>query len=81
MSANVKEMLFKQDRTGTSKKGNPYRIITLHDPETLENIEFFVEVDSPISTTGLKLKDKVKASFELGFQFGRPQMQLFGLTV
>lgn len=82
MSGNVKQMLFKEEVTGTSKKtGEPYRMIVLHDPETLDNISFFIDQDSKISVTGLKLKDKVNANFEIGFKYGKPQMLLNSLTV
>lgn len=81
-TGNVKEMLFKEEVKGVSKKtGEPYRMVVLHDPATLENISFFLNDDSNISVTGLKFKDKVKAVFELGFQYGRPQMQLNSLTL
>lgn len=78
--ALVKEMLFKQDFTGISKKsGNQYRRITLHDPATLENMDSFVNDDVRIDTEGYKLRDKVVATFAMDYRYGRMEPVLVGL--
>lgn len=74
ISGNVmqQDFLFKDDNAGTSKKtGRPYRILQLHDQATLDNVDFFLDEDSTISTEGFKLKDKVKASFTMQLRFGK----------
>ena len=66
------EFLFKNDNSGISKKtGKPYRMLQLHDQSTLENVDFFLDEESTISTEGLKLKDKVKASFAMQSKYGK----------
>ena len=65
------EFLFKNANSGISKKtGKPYRMLQLHDQSTLENVDFFLDEESTISTEGLKLKDKVKASFAMQLKYG-----------
>lgn len=68
----TQDFLFKEDQQGTSKKtGKPFRILTLHDPVTLDNAEFFLDEESPISTNGFKLRDKVRASFTMQMRWGK----------
>lgn len=79
--ATVKQMVFKEENKGTSKKsGNPFHMIVLHDPETLENISFFLRDGSRVSAEGLKFKDKVNATFTMEFEFGRLQPVLQSLA-
>lgn len=79
-STLVKQMQFKGENQGKSKKsGNDYHIITLHDPVTLDNIDFFIREGSTVSTHGIQFKDKVQASFGMDFVYGRPQMVLLEL--
>jgi len=70
--------LFKSDFTGTSKKApfNQFRIIVLHDPVTLENTEFFHDVNIPLDTTGLKLKDPVIVTHSIRNFQGKPNLQI-----
>lgn len=79
--ATVKQMLFKEENQGTSKKsGKDFHMVVLHDPETLENITFFLRDDSKVSAEGIRLKDKVNATFTMEFEFGRLQPVLQSLT-
>lgn len=49
---------FKEDTGWKSGKNNkPYRIITVHDPETLENMQFFINAGQDIDTSELTFKD------------------------
>lgn len=74
VGTTVKDMLFKEYSEGISKKnGNPYRMVVLHDPVSLDNVSFFIEEHSSISVAGFKLKDKVKAAFSMEFKYGRLQ--------
>jgi hypothetical protein len=75
MSTTIKqEFVFKQDRSGKSKKsGNDYRQIELHDPSTLDNVSFFIDVNSNVNTTGLNFKDRVVAEFTMQLRFGQLQ--------
>ena len=52
-------------------------MIQLHDPSTLENMNFFLQADSNVSTNGINFRDKVRASFSMQFQFGelKPVLQ------
>lgn len=72
------EFLFKQVMTGTGKKsGKPFTMVELHDPATLENMNFFLQPDSKVSTFGINFRDKVLAAFTMQFQFGelKPVLQ------
>ncbi|MDO3682095.1 hypothetical protein [Paenibacillus ehimensis] len=74
--ANVitQEFLFKGEMSGTSKKsGNPYRSIELHDPNSLENMSFFLDPGNSVNTTGIQFRDKVFAEFAMEFRFGKLQ--------
>lgn len=73
--------IFKQDYAGVNTKRNnePFRFIELHDPKTLENTRFFLDVDSTIKTEQMMLKDKVKANFGFEIRFGKPQIILVQL--
>lgn len=74
VGATVKQMLFKEFQEGISKKsGNPYRMVVLHDPKSLDNISFFLEENSSINVNGLQLRDKVEAIFSMEFRYGRLQ--------
>lgn len=77
MAFLTKEMIFKKDENGTSKKtGNSFRVVELHDPATLDNISLFIREGTFVDTTGIQFKDKVHASFGMDFVFGKPQMVL-----
>jgi uncharacterized protein YqjF (DUF2071 family) len=77
----VKEMVFKSENQGTSKKnGRDYHMIELHDPVSLDNINLFIRPENPVSTNGIQFKDKVTAYFGMEFIFGKPQMVLQSLT-
>lgn len=77
---NAKVMLFKSYKEDISKKsGNPYRMVELHDPESLDNVSFFLDADSPISVEGLKLRDKVEVMFGMDVRYGRIQPVLQSL--
>lgn len=68
------EFLFKGEMSGTSKKsGRPYHQVELHDPNTLENMSFFLEQNSSVNTTGILFRDKVVAEFSMEFRFGNLQ--------
>lgn len=70
----VQDFLFKGDESGISKKnGNEWRRLTLHDPATLDNLDFFLDESSEVTTAGLKLKDKVQATMTMALRFGRLQ--------
>lgn len=74
----TQEFTFKEFMTGTSKKtGKPFYMVQLHDFVTLENMNFFLQPDSNVSTNGINFKDKVRASFSMQFQFGelKPVLQ------
>lgn len=76
----TKELLFKGTRKGESRKtGNPYHMISLHDPSSLENTDFFIPDNVEINTDGLKLKDRVIATFTLEFVNGRSQLALLAI--
>lgn len=71
-----KIMIFKNRNSGTSKKtGNSYDIVTLHDPDTLENIDCFIR-NHEVLTDGIDFKDEVIATFGMDIIFGKPQMVL-----
>lgn len=75
--AMVKQFIFKTGNSGTSKKsGKEYCMIELHDPETLENSQFFQREGKFINFTGIGFKDKVEAGFEMGVFNGRPALEL-----
>ena len=76
-----KEMIFKSENEGTSKKP-PYRnfrVIELHDPITLDNVSFFQRDGYIIPTEGLKFKDRVIASVGMDIVYGKLQSILVGL--
>lgn len=75
-------MVFKKDFTGVTKNGGrPFRTIELHDPLTLENTTFFLNENlmDNIDTSGIKFKDKVVATFQVGNFNGQPRLDLVGL--
>lgn len=77
----VKQMVFKEETKGTSKKsGKDFHMLVLHDPETLENISFFLREDSSVTAEGIKFKEKVNATFTMEFEYGRLQPVLQSLT-
>lgn len=77
----TQDFLFKDDNAGISKKsGKAYRILTLHDPKTLDNVDFFLDGDCTISTEGFQIKDKVKAAFTMELRFGKLQPVIVQLT-
>ena len=77
----VKQMLFKEENKGISKKsGNAFHMLVLHDPDTLENISFFLREDSKLDTKNILFKDKVNATFTMEFEFGRLQPVLQSLA-
>lgn len=66
--------LFKGSMAGTSKKsGRPYSQVELHDPNSLENMAFFLDPDSTVNTTGIQFRDPVMAEFSMEFRFGKLQ--------
>lgn len=74
------EFLFKSEMSGTSKKtGNSYHSIELHDPNSLENMSFFLEPGNSLNTTGILFRDKVIAEFAMEFKFGKLQPVLKNL--
>lgn len=78
--AMEKPFVFKKDDTGKSKKtGRDFRVIELHDPNTLENTSFFVRDHVNISTHGLQFKDKVIASFQMDIMFGRAELVIMSI--
>lgn len=85
MTANfgtVKEMLFKEYVEGIGKRSqNPYRMVVLHDPVSLDNISFFLDEQSNVNVNGLKLRDKVKATFTMEFRYGRLQPVLHSVSL
>lgn len=79
-NANTQQMVFKSYKEDTSKKsGKPYRMVELHDPQSLDNVSFFLDAESPITVEGLQLHDKVTATFGMEVRFGRIQPVLQGL--
>lgn len=73
--AMEKPFVFKKDDTGKSKKtGRDFRVIELHDPNTLENTSFFVRDHQTINTAGIQFKDKVIASFTMDIMYGRAEL-------
>lgn len=81
MNLNEKVMIYKDEKKDISKKSNkPYHVLELHDPETLENVRFFLKEDTTVNTDGLKFKDKVKVEFVMSFQFGQLQPMISKLT-
>lgn len=77
---NQKEMLFKSFTEGTGRKtGKPYRMVELHDPVSLDNVQFFLDDSSTVSVDGLQLRDKVIATFGMDVRYGRVQPVLQSL--
>jgi hypothetical protein len=77
----IEKYLFKKDFTGKGKKPpyNDFRLIELHNSETLENTTFFVDVEAPIKTTDLKLRDCVEAAFSMKVLYGEAKLVLESL--
>lgn len=72
--------VFKGENKGTSKKtGNDFHIVTLHDPTTLDNVDFFLRPGSNVSTTGIQFKDEVIATFGMEVVYGKLQPVLRAL--
>jgi len=76
-----KEMIFKKDESGKGKSGRPFRVVELHDPQSLENVPCFIQEGTFVDTTGIMFKDRVTASFGMDIVFGRPQMVLKSIKV
>lgn len=72
-------MVFKKDYTGTSRAGQPFRTIELHDPVTLDNTTFFIQAGVLIDSTGINFRDKVEAELQMGTYNGKPTLNLIGL--
>lgn len=74
-------MIFKSTFSGKSKNTQqPFTMIELHDPETLENAKFFLRDGQQIDTSTLKFKEKITVKFEMGIQNGQPRMELAALS-
>lgn len=72
--------VFKGENKGTSKKsGNEFHIVTLHDPETLDNVDFFLRPGSQVSTVGINFKEEVIATFGMEVVYGKLQPVLKAL--
>jgi hypothetical protein len=72
--------VFKGENKGTSKKSNKdFHIVTLHDPKTLENVDFFLRPGSEVSTDGINFRDEVIATFGMEVIFGKLQPVLRAL--
>lgn len=66
---------FRELFSGNAKKDNkPFRILKLHDPETLEPAEFFLNDTVAISTVGIVRKDFVLVHHELQQMNGRQSL-------
>ena len=82
MNANSlqQKFIFKSENRGTSKKsGNNFHIVTLHDPETLENVDFFLRPGTSVSTDGIYFKNEVIATFGMEVLYGKIQPVLKAL--
>jgi hypothetical protein len=79
----TEEHLFLKDFTGKSKKPpfNDFRLIELHDPETLENVSYFLPSDSTIPKGIFQLKQKVQATFGKQVMFGEAKLVLKSLNI
>jgi len=72
--------IFKQSQKGTSKtSGRPYHIVELHDPNSLENVKFFLPPESTIDTSSMIFKDKVSATIQPTFKDGKIEQALVSL--
>lgn len=71
-----KAYVFKQYREGANKtSGKPYKILELHDPNTLENTTFYLKEHQNIEILKtLKLHDKVNATHGVEVFNGKAQI-------
>lgn len=77
MQLLTRDFIFKSDHTGTSKKsGQPYRVIELHDPVSLDNTRFFIRDGQNVSTSGINFGMKVVASFGMDIVYGKTELAL-----
>ena len=72
--------LFKKDYQGIGKKSNKaFRLIELHDVQTLDNTSFFLPEDTKIPVNGFQTRDKVEGSFVMEILYGEPKLVLQSL--
>lgn len=71
-----KNYLFKSYTEGTGKTSHkPFRILELHDIDTLENTQFFIPQGHSLpALPTLKLKDAVEIEHGITVFNGRPNM-------
>lgn len=75
-----KKMIFKQQLKGDSKKTNqPYHMIELHDPETLENTMFTINPVGKVDASRIPFRSSVIAVLGMSTYGGRPQLTLEAL--
>lgn len=73
------EMVFKSYHEGESRNNNKWRKVTLHDPTTLDNADFFLKDEVSLDKNQFKFKDKVIARVGMEVYNGTPRMALIGL--
>lgn len=60
---------------GKAKKtGKPFTVLKLHNPDTLEPVEFFLQDSDQVDCTGLKRKDVVIVTLRQDVFQGRVQL-------
>lgn len=75
-----KAYVFKGYVNEKSKRtGRPFTMVKLHDPVTLDNTDFFLQDDVEINFDGLKFKDNVVATLDIGVNYGKTTVNLLGL--
>lgn len=80
VNAMTQKLVFKDSFSGTAKQtGRPFSKITLHDPSTLENSDFFLQPGVTIDTKGFKLGDPVLAEYGPVNRNGRMELTLVSL--
>lgn len=70
-----KSYVFKSYREGTTKaSGKPYKMLELHDPNTLENTTYYLKEHQVINHTTYKLHDKVTVTHGIETFNGKAQL-------
>jgi hypothetical protein len=68
------KMIFLEVSKGIGKKSEkPFTVLKLHDPDTLQNADFFLPEDHKLKLEGLKFKDQVLVEYGMQIQYGQPR--------